>query len=706
MSIPASLPFTTLNQALKLLPAALSAGFLVPALAQDAGKLPDVLVTGTAPAASYLPDASVSVSRTTTPLSAQAAAIQVVPQAVLRDRNVTRTDQLIENVSGILPESTYGGNGATFFNIRGFSENNGLRDGFRNFGYLAFRDVQNIERVEVFKGPSGALYGGVGAVGGYVNTVSKQALSNDFTELRLTGGSYDQARTAEDVNRSTSPALRVRLNASAEHNNMERDHALFNSVSIAPALSWSVDADTSVTLLTEFNLLRRQGFDFGVPNIPDYKKLDTKRYYGLTDGMAAGVSGDFGRNDTRAVTAQLEHRFNETWTLRTAVQYTYARQQSTQTFPNTTTATDKLLDFTVYSGSVEESTQYGLRSELLGTVNLAGFQHQVLAGGDYGYLEQGSRGSRSYGLTLDLTAPSVQFPLTDLGSNASHQGQGRDLGIFIQDQVIFSPAWQASLALRADHFRNRALVAGSETSRESQSAWSPRLGLVWLPTAQTSVFADWSRSHAPNVGHGANENTFEAEVATQWEAGVKQQLFNNRLLLTLAAFRLERSNMLTTDPTDPTRQVLTGQQNSRGLELDLAGAITNTWKVMGSYSYTDAFVKRDGSLPTGDALTNVPRHHANLWSTWDLASLPGWGIGAGVYYVGAREATLPNSYKLSAYVRSDVAVFYRHNEWRVQLNVDNVLDRSYYTGGSASTFNYMLQPGAGRSARLSASYLF
>lgn len=706
MSLPAHLPFTTMNHALKLLPAALSAGFLMPALAQEAGKLPDVLVTGSTATASYLPDASVTVSRTTTPLSAQAAAIQVVPQAVLRDRHVTRTDQLIENVSGVLPESSYGGNGATFFNIRGFSENNGLRDGFRNFGYLAFRDVQNIERVEVFKGPSGALYGGVGAVGGYVNTVSKQPLNNDLTELGFTGGSHAQARTALDLNRSITPDLRVRLNASAEHNDTERDHAGFNSVSIAPALSWSMDANTTVTLLTEFNRLRRQGFDFGIPNVPDYKKLDTHRYYGLTDGLYPGVSGDFGRNDTRAVTAQIEHRFNDAWTLRTAFQYSYARQRSTQTFPNTTTATDDLLDFTVYSGSLEESTQYGWRSELLGTVNLGGFRQQVSAGVDYGYLKQGGRGSQSYGWTLDLTDPSVRLPLTELGTNASHQAQGRDLGVFVQDQVVFSPTWQASIALRADRFRNRALVAGNETSQESQSAWSPRLGLVWLPTAQTSVFADWSRSHAPNVGHGANENTFDAEVATQWEAGVKQQLLNNRLLFTVTAFRLNRSNMLTTDPADPTRQVLTGQQASRGLELDLAGSITNTWKLIGSYSYTDAFVKSDGSIPTGDALTNAPRHHASLWSTWDLAALPGWGIGAGVYYVGAREATLPNTYKLGGYVRTDLAVFYRHDTWRLQLNVDNVLGRSYYTGGSASTFNYMLQPGAGRSARLSASYAF
>ena len=123
-----------------------------------------------------------STSRRSIALKDLPASIQVVPRALLRDRGVTRTDQLLDNVSGVLAESNYGGNGATFFNIRGFSENNGLRDGFRNYGYLAFRDVQNIEQVEVFKGPAGALYGGVGAVGGYVNTVSKRPGRDNFGE--------------------------------------------------------------------------------------------------------------------------------------------------------------------------------------------------------------------------------------------------------------------------------------------------------------------------------------------------------------------------------------------------------------------------------------------------------------------------------------------------------------------------------------------
>ncbi|KAF1048104.1 Plug domain-containing protein [Xylophilus sp.] len=157
------------------------------AFAQEMSQLPAITVFGSSSASDYAADAADNTTRTNTPLKDYPASIQVVPGEVLRARGVTRTDQLAENVSGVLAEANYGGNGATFFNIRGFSESNGLRDGFRNYGYYAFRDVQNIDRVEVFKGPAGALYGGIGAVGGYINTVSKRPERESFGEVGNNG---------------------------------------------------------------------------------------------------------------------------------------------------------------------------------------------------------------------------------------------------------------------------------------------------------------------------------------------------------------------------------------------------------------------------------------------------------------------------------------------------------------------------------------
>jgi iron complex outermembrane receptor protein len=643
-----------------------------------------------------------STSRTAIPVKDLAASIQVVPRELLRERGVTRTDQLLENVSGVLAESSYGGNGATFFNIRGFSENNGLRDGFRNYGYLAFRDVQNIERVEVFKGPAGALYGGVGAVGGYVNTVSKRPEQENAGDATLTVGTAGLARSTLDVNRMLDNGVTVRLNGAIDKNAGFRDDASTESWSIAPAISWRDGRGTSLTLLTEFNHLTRDGFDFGVPNIPRYQDLSRTRYF--------GDPGDFGKNDTQAATLVFLHPLNDQWTARVAAHVSHAHQVSQQSFPDLFSyAGGSLLDYSVYTGANESSKQYDVQAELTGNVTIKGMRHALLAGIDYGYLAQGGAGSAVSALTLDLFNPRYVSALAPVAPAAPyHQAQGRDLGIYVQDLVDLAPQVKLHLGLRADRFENRELVGGLETASGSQNALSPRIGVVWQPNDTTSLFADWSRSHAPNVAHSVSNSTYDAEIGQQAEAGIKQEFIKNRLHASLALFDLKRANILTSDPVDPTRQVLTGRQSSRGVEFDIAGTIGPGWKVIAAYTYLDAVVKSDTSLPVGDALSNVPRHHASAWSTYELqaGAWKGLGFGAGVYYVGAREANLPNTYRLPGYVRTDASVSYRSGPWRTQLNIANLFDRRYVTGGAASVFNYTLAPSQPLAAQLTVAYHF
>ncbi len=172
----------------------------------------------------------------------------------------------MKNVSGIHAESNYGGNAATFFNIRGFSTSNGLRDGFRNYGYIAYRDTQNIEQVEVLKGPAGALYGGLGSLGGQINTVSKHPMSEYFGEASLLVGQFGQGPATFDVNTDEKNGFAMRLNGAFEQNDTFRHNGAYDSYSIAPAISWH-NEDSKLTLLTEFNHQNRDGFDFGVRNL-------------------------------------------------------------------------------------------------------------------------------------------------------------------------------------------------------------------------------------------------------------------------------------------------------------------------------------------------------------------------------------------------------------------------------------------------------
>lgn len=668
----------------------------------DHGTLPAISVVGTA-VSSYGATTSDSTTRTDTPLKDYAASVQVVPSDVLRDRGVTRIDQIADNVSGVHAEASYGGNGATFFNIRGFSESNGLRDGFRNYGYYAFRDVQNIDRVEVFKGPAGALYGGVGAVGGYIDTVSKRPEPDNFGEVGVTAGSYGLVRTTVDVNRAVSDDLSIRLNGAAESNSTFQDNGGYKSWSIAPAITWDNHHGTSVTLLSEFNHSNRDGFDFGVPAVPNYQALSRTRYYGLQSGV---YPGDYGRNDTVAETLLFEHALSSNWKLRLAGQYSYARQRSTQSFPDSTTATGNLLDYSVYSGANEVSRQYSARAELAGDFFTGSLKHSLLAGVDYGYLEVGSGGSQVSSMTLDLFNPAYVSGLTPGDPLPGHEGRGADYGVYVQDLIDLTRQVKLQVGLRADRFINRADESGEATARGQQTAFSPRVGLVWQPTSSTSLFTDWSRNYAPNVGHSGSNVTYAAEVAEQFEVGVKQDLIKNRLQANLALFDLNRNHILTTDPTNPLLEVLTGKQRSQGVELDIAGNITSRWKAIFTYAYTLAKVTSDTTYPVGDVLSNVPRHSASLWTVYQLQSVPGLQVGAGVYYVGPREATLPNTFKLAGYVRTDAMASYQRGPWKTQLNVFNLFNRKYYTGGSAATFDYTLMPSPPLSAQVTVSYAF
>ncbi len=662
--------------------------------------LPTVTVTAQAPA--YKADSATTATKMDIPLKDLPASVQVVPKELLKDRGVTRTEQIVENVSGIQAESSYGGNGATFFNIRGFTTSNGLRDGFRNYGYIAFRDVQAIERIEVLKGPSGALYGGVGSLGGYINTVSKRPLSNAIGEVGITAGSFGLLRPTLDWNQPLSDSLGFRLNSAYEHNDGFRDLSGYDSFSVAPAIRWDIDKDTSLVLLTEYGRLEREAFDFGVPNLPGYTQFPRKAYYGLPS--------DYGSNDTYAATLLFEHKFNEDWTLRLGAHYSYASQFSNQTFPDNYLYTSgDLLPFTNYLGSDNDSHDGAVQAELVGKFNTGSIKHNALIGAEYGYFNQGSGRTKMYSFNMSLSHPGRISDYTFSGISDGGRALANTAGLYVSDLIELTPQWKLLLGGREDWFFNETQTFDGNTAEKSEEThFSPRAGLVWQPLPTTSVYFSYGKTYVPVIGHSTSNAVFDAEKGAQFEVGIKQDLIKDRLSVNLAAYDLTRTGILTSDPTDPKNQIQTGEQRSRGIELDLAGEITTGWKIIASYAYTDAEVRSDTNWPVGDALSNVPKHSGSVWSTYQFQDGPlkGFGFGAGLYYVGEREANLPNTYKLSGYWRTDATLFYERNNWRAQLNILNVFDKHYYTGGDAGVFNYTVNPSLPFSVQATITYKF
>lgn len=220
------------------------------------------------------------------------------------------------------------------------------------------------------------------------------------------------------------------------------------------------------------------------------------------------------------------------------------------------------------------------------------------------------------------------------------------------------------------------------------------------------MYGSWSRAFSPVLGRSSTGAAFEPETGEQYEVGWKQQF--RRATATVAVFDLRRKGVLTLDSDAPQFYVQSGEQRSRGLETDLGGesALGISWTA--SYAYTRADVTSDNSLPVGDRLANIPRHSGSVWATYRRRDghWQGFSMGGGVFMSGAREATLPNTFELSGYTRTDLMASYGRGNWNTRINVLNVFNEKYFVGGSAGVFNYTVTPSAPPTLQLTLARRF
>mgnify|MGYP002780505453 CR=1 FL=1 len=214
------------------------------------------------------------------------------------------------------------------------------------------------------------------------------------------------------------------------------------------------------------------------------------------------------------------------------------------------------------------------------------------------------------------------------------------------------------------------------------------------PIEPISLYASYTESFEPSFGasRNADGSIFDPETGRQYEVGIKADL-TNTLSLNFAAFDIRKRNVETQDPNDPLLSVQTGEVTSRGLELNLSGEILPGWNLVAGYTLLDAFVSEDTTDIEGNQLANVPNHQFALWSTYEIqeGSLEGLGFGLGLFYLDQRPGDLDNTFTLPSYFRTDAALFYRRDNWRAQLNVENLFNVNYFT--SSDEFQFA-SPGA------------
>ncbi|MBC1217977.1 TonB-dependent siderophore receptor (plasmid) [Trichormus variabilis ARAD] len=622
------------------------------------------------------------------PIQDTPQSIQVIPRQVLEDRGAVRLDEFTDNVSGVQRITGGDGLGSSGFIIRGFSDvYENLRNGFRSQGGFP-RDLANIDRVEVLKGPAAALYGG-GFQSGIVNILTKKPLDEPRYEVKATVGSYDFYRGELDL---TGPlvenrSLLYRLNVAYQNQGSFRDFLNYKSFFVAPSLTWNISQRTSLSFDYEyFNTDYPDDETFRAE--PEFLRISPKTYLGEPDLANENFTA-------HSLSLEFSHEFSDNWQYRLGFNTLWQ-----DVFDEGATRSGRLQadrrtlnrQFTRRTNDLENLT---LRNEILGKFNTGSVRHNLLFGVDYSRLEYAYTFSSAPIAPIDIFNPIYGARPTAALSLNSNEAYGDDtLGIYLQDIVEVLPSLKILAGVRFDNvngfYENRE--TNTSINEVSDSKFSPRLGIVYQPGNTTTLYASWSNSFTPQIfGRNSNGEQFKPVTSEQYEVGIRQEFLDQRLSANLALFQITRQNVATTDPnsSDPFARIQTGEQRSRGVELDINGEILPGWKMILTYAYTDAQVTEDNRIPVGDRLPNVPYNSASLWTTYEIQSgnLQGLGAGLGIVYVGDRQGGLPNTITIPSYVRTDAALFYRRRQFEARLNFKNLFDTNYYDATDGTSIN-------------------
>ncbi|MBW4642741.1 MAG: TonB-dependent siderophore receptor [Goleter apudmare HA4340-LM2] len=648
----------------------------------------------------YNPSITSTATRTDTPLRDIPQSIQVIPQQVIRDQGANRLGEILENAPGVTGSFRSPRSVSNFFNSRGF-ELEILRNGAPDTlgADYSYTVTDNIERVEVLKGPASVLFG-IGAPGGVANVITKKPLREPFYEINVTAGNFDTYRGAIDLSGplNDSKTVLYRLNASANTVGSFIDFFQRQTYLLAPSLTWQIGERITLTFDAEYQKISGTKSDNGLPAEGTILPNPNGRIpRNITRGEPTLENDD--DTDLYRIGYNLEHRFNENWQLRSSLQTLFYKENVRNAIPLGFLANQREQPL-LYIQSDNFLDSYQFDNYVVGKFSTGSIQHQLVAGFNLysEYLRYTGGGFEGLLPAIDVFNPVYgRTTLADLTDVLFSEGRFQDkgLGLYLQDQITLAENLKVLLGGRFDIYRQDASFEPFFPSASlSEQAFSPQVGIVYQPIKPVSLYASYNRSFTPGSGSASDvSGQLRPERGTQYEIGVKADI-TDKLSATLALFDITRTNVVTPDPINPLRSIQTGEQNSRGVELDLSGEILPGWNIFAGFLLTDAKITEDNTFPVGNQLNNVPRTSLNLWTKYEIqsGSLQGLGFGLGIFYAGERQGDLDNSFQLPSYVRTDAALFYRRGQYRAALNIRNLFDVEYFVSASSRNRVFLGDP--------------
>ena len=637
--------------------------------------------------------------------------VNVVPAVVLHDQNALSLQDALQNVPGL--SFSVGDGQRDQVTIRGFSAiSDQFVDGVRDDA-LYFRDLSNIERVEVLKGPASVLYGR-GSAGGLVNRVTKKPLADPLLEAGVTLGSHGQRRGEFDAGAASADKDALfRVTGAVEDSTGFRDRYFLRRQALAPSATFRLSPATTLTLQADY-LHDKRLADQGVPSYHGRPvDVPVETYFGAANATARA----FVQSDVKSATATLDHAFTPDLKLHTVLRaYDYALDRNYTSIGTIKDGADPTVAIGQSHRLRDEDGRY-LQNELSQTIDWGTTNHKLLYGVELGRQDKSEvLRSRNNVATYNLFHPVlVDLPVLpdSVAPGADNRNRVDIAGLYLQDLVALTPAWKVLAGVRYDHLKQDRddRTAKNIDLRRTDDTWSPRLGAVYQPTSRVAVYASWNRSFQPiadSFTFRANSDTLKPTQTVNKEAGVKLDL-TARSSLTAALFDMTQSNIQVADPANTNFSLPIGRQRTRGLELSFMGEIAPGWDAIAGYANMRGTIEDSTELTSagkpfeGNTAALTPRHTFNAWIKHRLDGH--FWVAAGGRAESGRYASPDDLTTLPGYGVLQLGAGYDSGKVDVTVTVRNVLNRTYFVSAHSGANDYNM-PGEPRTVLVSARYRF
>ncbi len=664
-----------------------------------------VKVVGKLAPQGYDPTLTHTATRTDTLVLNVPQSIQVIPRQLLIDQGARSLEAAIRNAPGVSVQQGEGNRDA--FYIRGVATKSdffvdGLRDDTEYY-----RPLYNVAHVDVLQGPAAILFGRGGA-GGVINLVTKKPERTPVHHVAVHLGSWQQRRGTLDLGGPLGATGAYRVMALAEHSGGFRDHYFLHRYAINPEFRFQLGADTRLDVGASL-LDDRRLADRGIPSHAGRPARVSR------DAFFGAPAQNVAHSRVSRFTLRLQHRFSDQLTLRNAFLVTENQRMYQNVYPGSAVDDQGMLKLAAYHHPTDRLS-YLDRVELVSQFATGPVAHTLLIGTSFGW----QRGNDTEWLpgeskTLPglwpVSDPTID-PVTFDHLDRRNHVVGRELGVYAEDQAAFGEHWMALVGLRWDRFSVSAhyLKPGTvpDATHHVDTDFAPRVGLIYKPVENDSLYASVTRTFTPEGANIALSQKSPAtaqlapEQAVNYEIGNKLDLANDKLSITAAVFQLDLTDVVSKAADGSGRLVNTGEQRSRGVELAVTGTLTRHLAVYANYTHLDAKVTRaTEDAAAGARVGLVPRNQFSIWTRYTFN--PHWGLGAGVRGASRKYTSYDDQVALPGFAEADLMAYYQNRRYRVQLNLDNVTDRTYYATASGDN---QIMPGAPRHASLSLSMSF